>query len=153
MSCLMHVRNIAYVKIHVCHIGIHFESLSITNYGDLAPACVSTCTIVCRNYTPLLCMLALGKQGRGLIRRIVIFTCDDHYRPTNTTWARDLYTFSGSLMGKTQEKQQRHNLTQIANVLAVATVFIGLWTLLSIIDGQRRGGGLITRDKNTYAGT
>ena len=31
-------------------------------------------------------------------------------------------------------------MTQIANVLAVATVCIGLWTLLSIVDSQRRGG-------------
>ena len=33
-------------------------------------------------------------------------------------------------------------MTQIANVLAVATVFIGLWTPTSIstFDSQRRGG-------------
>ena len=31
-------------------------------------------------------------------------------------------------------------MTQIANALAVATVFIGLWTLLSVVDSQRRGG-------------
>ena len=57
---------------------------------------------------------------------IVTFTCDDHYRSTNAMWARDLCTFSGSLTGKTREKQQsKANMTQIANVLAVA-VFIGL---------------------------
>ena len=38
----------------------------------------------------------------------------------------------------------RHNMTQIANILAVAAVSIGLWTLLSIVDSQRRGG-LYTR--------
>ena len=46
-------------------------------------------TVESRNYAPLLCMLALGKTGEGLIRGIVMFTCDDHYRPTNATWARD----------------------------------------------------------------
>ena len=42
-------------------------------------------------------------------------------------------------------------MTQIVNALAVATVFIGLWTLLSIVDSQRRGA--YRQDKNTYAGT
>ena len=39
-------------------------------------------------------------------------------------------------------------MTQIASLLAVATVFIGLWTLFTV-----REGGAYTRDKNTYAGT
>ena len=42
-------------------------------------------------------------------------------------------------------------MTQLANVLAVATAFIGLWTLTSTFDSQRRGACM--RDKNTYAGT
>ena len=39
-------------------------------------------TVESRNWT---------KQGRGLIRGIVIFICDDHYRLTNATWARSLH--------------------------------------------------------------
>ena len=39
-------------------------------------------------------------RGGGLIGGIVIFTCDDHYRPANATWARDpcelfLWQFQG----------------------------------------------------------
>ena len=37
-------------------------------------------------------------------------------------------------------------MTQIASVLAVATVFIGLWTLISTFDSQK-GGGLIRETK------
>ena len=36
----------------------------------------------------------------------------------------------------------RHNMTQIASLLAVATVFIGLWTLFTV-----REGGLIHETK------
>ena len=48
----------------------------------------------------------------------------------------------------------RHNMTRIANILhvAVATVFIGIWTLISTFDSQRRGGAY-KRDKTTYVGT
>ena len=42
----------------------------------------------------------------------------------------------------------RHNMTQIASLLAVATVFIDLWTLF-----YSQGRGAYTRDKNTCAGT
>ena len=57
----------------------------------------------------------------------------------HATWVHDLCTFSGSLMGKSDKV--RHNVTLIANlnVLAVATVFIGFWTLISTFDSQRRG--------------
>ena len=41
-------------------------------------------------------------------------------------------------------------MTQIAYVLAVATVFIGLWTPTSTFDSQGRGGAY-RQDKNTYA--
>ena len=50
-------------------------------------------------------------------------------------------------MDKTREKKSdkvRHNMTHIANVLAVATVFIDLWTLISTFD---REGGLIGETK------
>jgi hypothetical protein len=46
----------------------------------------------------------------------------------------------------------RHIMIQMASALAVATVFIGLWTPISTICSRRRGGAY-TRDKNTYAGT
>ena len=63
---------------------------------------------------------------------------------TNATWARDLCIFPGCLNGKTREKRQRHNMIPIASVLAVATAFIGLWTLISILirlgNSQRRRG-------------
>ena len=39
-------------------------------------------------------------------------------------------------------------MTQMASVLAVATVYIGLWTLITV-----REGGAYTRDKTTYVGT
>ena len=37
----------------------------------------------------------------------------------------------------------RHNMTQthVPNILAVATVLIGSWALISIVDSQRSGGG------------
>ena len=81
----------------------------------------------------------------GLIHGIVIFNCDNHYRPTIATWAYDLCTFSGCLMGKIREKSDKvsHNMTQIASVLAVTTTFISLWTLIS----RQRRGGLYVRQK------
>ena len=68
-----------------------------------------TYTVESHNYAP--CMLALGKTREGLVCRIVIFICDNHYLPTNAMWVHDLRTFSGCLMGKTQEKQPSHNMT------------------------------------------
>ena len=62
-------------------------------------SCLNYCCIT--RSLLLVCMLALGKIGGD---GIVIFTCDDHYRLTNTMWARYLCTFFGSLMGKTREK-------------------------------------------------
>ena len=44
-------------------------------------------------------------MGRGLIRGILIFPCNDHYQPSNATWVRNLCTFSGCLVGKTREKR------------------------------------------------
>ena len=43
---------------------------------------------------------------------------DDHYQLTNATWA---HTFSCSLMEKNNKVS--YNMTQIASVLTVATVF------------------------------
>ena len=43
-------------------------------------------------------------------------------------------------------------MTQIASLLAVATVFIGLWTLISTVYCQG-GEGAYMQDKTTYAGT
>ena len=51
---------------------------------------------------PPLCMLALGKSREGAY---TWDPCDNHYRPSNATWTRDVSTFSGCLVGKTREKQ------------------------------------------------
>ena len=42
----------------------------------------------------------------------------------------------------------RHNMTQIASLLAVATVFVDLWATF-----YSQGEGACTRDKSTYAGS
>ena len=64
-------------------------------------------------------------MGRGLIHGILTFPCDDHYRPSNATWARDLCAV---WWAKLEENDKvRHNMTQIASLLAVATVFVDLW--------------------------
>ena len=69
----------------------------------------------------------------------------------NAMWMCDLSTFSGCLMGKTREKW--HNImTQMASVLTVTTVFIGLWTNIYIWYSQRRRAYNYMQDKNTYAG-
>ena len=81
-------------------------------------------------------------MGRGLIRGILTIPCDDHYRFPNATWARDLCTFCGCLVGKNDKV--RHIVTQIASLLAVATVFIDFW-----IPFYSQGGGAYTRDKTT----
>ena len=46
-------------------------------------------------------------------------------------------------MGKTQKRQ--NNITQVASLLAVATVFISLWTLNIYVLLLGRVGGLYTR--------
>ena len=57
------------------------------------------------------------------------------YKPPLQFWLKFLHryfvcTFSASLMGKLEKSGKvRHSMTQIASVLTVATVFIGLWTL------------------------
>ena len=87
-------------------------------------------------------MLAVG---RGLIRGILTFPRDDHYRPSNATWVRDLCTFSGYLMGKTNKV--RHTMAQIASLIAVATVFISLWPLIFTFYSQGGRWGLIRETK------
>ena len=48
-------------------------------------------------------------------------------------WTCDPCTFSGCLMEKLEKSDKViHNIPQTANVVAVATVFISLWTLLNI---------------------
>ena len=65
-----------------------------------------------------------------------------HYQLSNATWACDLCTF---LVGKTRENdKERHNVTQIASLLAVATVFIDIQTPFY---SQGGGGGLIHETK------
>ena len=82
---------------------------------------------------------------RGLICGIVTFLYDDHYRSLNATWARDICTFSGCLVGKTRENNEvRYNMTQIASLITVATVFY--WLMDSILQ-LGRGRGTCIRDK------
>ena len=83
-------------------------------------------------------------MGRELICGIVTFLYDDHYRSLNAMWAHDICTFSGCLVGKTRENNEvRHNnMTQIASLIAVVTVFIGLWILFYSRGGE---GGLYMR--------
>ena len=66
----------------------------------------------------------------------VILLCDDHYQQLNTMWARNLCIFSGCLMDNVS-----YNMTQIASVLAVATAFIGLWTIIATVHFIAREGG------------
>ena len=56
--------------------------------------------------------------------RIMTFTFDDHYPPTNATWMRDLCTFSVSWAKLEKRAKVRHNMTQTANLLAIATIFL-----------------------------
>ena len=88
-------------------------------------------------------------MGRGLIRGILTFPCDDHYRPPNAR-GRAISVLSLAVWWAKLEKNDkvRHVMTQIASLLAVATVFIDLWTPF-----YSQGGGAYTRDKTTYAGT
>ena len=90
---------------------------------------------------PLLCMLALGKKGRGLMT-----TVTDRRMPRG----RAISALSLAVWWPKREKSHKvsHNMTQIASWLVVATVFIGLWTLIS---RQRRGA--YRWDKNTSAET
>ena len=62
----------------------YFTSENILIYGIRGP---QVCIVESRNYIPFsACMLAFGKQGRGLMCGMGIFTCGDHYRPMNGTW-------------------------------------------------------------------
>ena len=57
-------------------------------------------TVESRDYTPPFVRASIGqKWGGGLYAGSLHF----HYRPLNITWARNLCTFSGYLMGNTQE--------------------------------------------------
>jgi hypothetical protein len=83
-----------------------------------------------------------------------------HFRMTTFTDRRMPHgrATSAPVWGPKLEKNDkvRHNIMiQMGSALAVATVFIGSWTPISIIYSRirRRGGGAYTRDKNTYAGT
>lgn len=64
----------------------------------------------------------------------MIVPIDDHYRPTNATWAHDLGTFSDCLTfdgAKLEKKGKvRYNMAQIASALAVINFLNSLWLLL-----------------------
>ena len=91
-------------------------------------------------------MLALGKNGEGIIHGILTFPSDDHYRPSNATRMHDLCAFSGCLVGKTDKARHCH-MKQIANLVVVAIVFTRLMVCnVCIVQSER--GGAYTRDIN-----
>ena len=66
---------------------------------------------------------SVGQKGGGLVRESLTFPCDDHYRPTNGTWAPSRWAIA------TREK--RHNImTQMTSLLAVATVLLAYGLIL-----------------------
>ena len=71
-----------------------------------------------------------------LIREILTFPCDVDYQPSNAC------TFSGCLMGRTQENAQVQQYDFGLN----GTVFTGLWTFPLHFHNQR-GRGAYTRNK------
>ena len=84
---------------------------------------------------------------------IVICPSDDHYRPTNATWARDLCTCTGCLMAKFEKSDKvSYDMTQILRILTIATVFTGSSILIAMFL-TRMGGGAYSQVKNTSART
>ena len=68
--------------------------------------CKYTCTVKsCKYVPPLICMLALSEVGERA------YSCDHP-----------------------QSDKVRHSITQIPSMLAVVTVYTGLWTLISAFD-------------------
>ena len=65
--------------------------------------------------------------------------CDDHYQPTNATWACDL---TGCLTAKIDKVS--YDMTQISRVLTIATVFTGSDSNIYL---ARAGGGLICKSE------
>ena len=76
-------------------------------------------------------------EGAGLIYGIVTFPCDDHLPPVEyKLGARSILSLV-VCVGKTREKRQsKHNKTQIASLLAVATVFLLAYGLYSRADNR-----------------
>ena len=82
---------------------------------------------------PLFCMLALAKQGRGLMCGKVTWLRDDHYRLKIATWVRDVSTFTDGLMGKIGAKRQSKPWYDTNTILATAVGFIGLNIQLDLV--------------------
>ena len=81
---------------------------------------------------PPLCMLALGKIGEAaysqelfISARRPLLTIECHVGACMIS-VLSLAVWWGNLK---KNDKVRHNMTQIASLLAVATVFVGLWTL------------------------
>ena len=103
----------------------------------------STCTVESCDYTPFSACQHWAKLGRGLIRGIVTFLYDDHYRPMKATWVSNLCTFSSCLMGKTQQKRQSKAYYQLVCQLQLLLLLAyGLQYLHFIL---REGEGLYAR--------
>ena len=111
-----------------------------------------TCTVESRDYAPPpLCMLTLGKSGEGAYSRdryisvlqpLPTIECHVGTRSLHFFWL-----FDGQNSMKNDQVRHNNIMTQIASLLAVATVFIGLWTLISTFycQGGGEGGGLYAR--------
>ena len=93
-----------------------------------------------RDYIPPLCMLALGKSEAGLIRGILTFPLPTIEYHVGTQSLYFLWLFDGQYSRKSKV---RHTMAQIASLLVVATVFIGLCLHFMV----REGWGLYERQK------
>ena len=58
-----------------------------------------------RDHAPPVHTRSWAKVGRELMRGIVAFPCDDHYRPLNATWMHNLCSLSDCLVVRTQESK------------------------------------------------
>ena len=82
-------------------------------------------------------------MGRGLIRGILTFPCDDHYRPPNATWRTISVHSLAVWLAKLEKKDEvRRIMTQIGSLLAVATVLLTYGLHFIVREG---GGGLYAR--------
>ena len=113
-------------------------SLSEPQIHERQEAVLYVYTVESRDHAPPFVHARIGQKlirGRSLHFRVTTIT--DHWMPRG----RDLCTFSGCLVGKPRENDKIGIImTQIAGLLAIATVFIGLWTLFTVRELMREGG-------------
>ena len=76
---------------------------------------------------------------------MLTFRCDNHYQLSNAMWVRDLCTSLAVWWIKLEKNDKvRHIMTQIASLLAVATVFIYILTQFYSRGGGGEEGGAYT---------